>query len=87
MTGFEAVLEHYPSAPDFQTVLNLEDMCLRRAILSVPILSIVLEEMLSINVKMNMYFVVIKNPKALLKRTMISCSSQTPLVYNGYKLS
>lgn len=34
-----------------------------------------------------MYFVAIKNPKALLQRTMISRSSQTPPVYNGYKLS
>lgn len=29
VTGFAAVLEHYPSAPNFQTVLNLELMCLR----------------------------------------------------------
>jgi len=34
-----------------------------------------------------MHLVVFKNPKVLLKRTMISCSSQTFLVHDGYKLS
>lgn len=29
VTGFAAVLEHYPSAPNFQTVLNLELICLK----------------------------------------------------------
>lgn len=37
--------------------------------------------------KKSIYFVAIKHPKALLKRTMISCSSQTSIVYYGYKVS
>lgn len=55
VTGFAAVLEHYPSAPNFKTVLNLELMCLRWSVLSIPILSIALQEMRSIHIKVKSY--------------------------------